>query len=113
MKTQTPAEGILQTRDWEDTKTYLVPCDCCGSDCVHNVWVSADGPGTISVTIYNKLKTKWWQFNRWQLVWRLLTTGYVEYEADILMSEQQALNYAETLKSAIKDVRTFKKLTKK
>lgn len=113
MKIQKPAEGILMSRDYGDTKTYIVPCDCCGSDCVHNVWVSADGPGTISVTIYNKLKTKWWKFNRFQLIWTLLTKGYIEYEADILMTEQQALNYAETLKSAIKDVEEFKKAKKK
>ena len=109
MKSQTPAQGILLTRDYGDTKTYLVPCDCCGSDCAHNVWVSADVLGTISVTIYNKLKTKWWKFNRIQIIWTLLTKGYVEYEADILMTEQQALNYAETLKTAIKDVEEFRK----
>jgi hypothetical protein len=34
--------------------------------------------------------------------------GYVEYEASIIMSEQQALNYAETLKSAIIDVKQFR-----
>jgi hypothetical protein len=38
----------------------------------------------------------------------LLTKGYVEYEANIIMTEQQALNYAETLKKAIKDVSAFK-----
>ena len=39
----------------------------------------------------------------------LLIKGYIEYEASIIMSEQQALNYSETLRSAIKDVKEFKK----
>ena len=51
--------------------------------------------------------------NRWQHIWKLLTTGYIKYKASIIMSEQQAVNYAETLKSAVKDVKTFKKPTKK
>jgi hypothetical protein len=109
MKPQKPAEGILMSNDFGNTKTYIVTCDCCRSDCVHNVWVESDGSGTVSVTIYNKLKTRWWESSRWTLAWRLLTQGYLEYEADIMMSEQQALNYADTLKSAIKDVKKFKR----
>ena len=54
-------------------------------------------------------KSKWWSLNRWQTIWILLTKGYVEHEANIIMTEQQALNYAETLKKAIKDVSAFKK----
>jgi hypothetical protein len=42
----------------------------------------------------------------------LLTKGYIEYEASIIMSQQQALNYADTLKSAVKDVETFRKQKK-
>ena len=112
MKAQTPAEGILQTRDWGNSKSYTVTCECCGGDCAHNVWVEADETG-VTVNTYTEQKTNFWSMNRWQHIWKLLTTGCIEYEASIIMSEQQALNYAETLKSAIKDVRTFKKLTKK
>ena len=36
------------------------------------------------------------------------TQGYVEYEASVIMTEQQALNYAETLRSAINDVKEFR-----
>jgi hypothetical protein len=36
------------------------------------------------------------------------TKGYVKCETVITMTEQQALNYAETLKSAVKDVKEFK-----
>jgi hypothetical protein len=107
MKPQTPAEGILLRKDFGDAKSYNVQCECCGSDCEHNVWVEADSAG-VTVTTYTQQKTKWWEFTRWRIIWTMLTKGYVEYEASIIMSEQQALNYAEVLKSASKDVVNFK-----
>ena len=112
MKAQTPAKGILLRKDWGDSKSYTVTCGCCGSDCAHNVWIEADDSG-VTVNTYTEQKTNFWSMNRWQLIWKLLTTGYVKYEASIIMSEQQAVNYADTLKSAVKDVKTFKKPTKK
>jgi hypothetical protein len=112
MKAQTPAKGILLRKDWGDAKSYTVACECCGSDCAHNVWIEADETG-VTVNTYTEQKTNFWSMNRWQLIWKLLTTGYVKYEASIIMSEQQAVNYADTLKSAVKDVKTFKKPTKK
>jgi hypothetical protein len=42
--------------------------------------------------------------NRWQKIWCLLTRGYIEYETSIIMSEQQALNYAATLEKAVADL---------
>ena len=108
MNYQIPAEGILKQGDWGDSKMYIVQCTCCGSDCEHNVWVEAEGTG-VTVTTYAKQKTKWWELNRFQIIWRLLTRGYVEYEASIIMTKQQALNYAETLKLAITDVEDFRK----
>lgn len=108
MKTQKPAEGVLIRKDFGDAKSYTVPCECCGSDCEHNVWVEADETG-VSVTTYTQQKTKWWELSRWQIIWRLLTKGYVEYEASIIMTRQQALNYAGILNSAIVDVEVFRK----
>jgi len=108
VKPQTPAEGVLIRKDFGDAKSYSVPCECCGSDCEHNVWVEADETG-VAVTTYTQQKTKWWELNRWQVIWRLLTKGYVEYEASIIMTRQQALNYASVLNSAIVDVEVFRK----
>jgi hypothetical protein len=108
MEKQTPAEGILKRNDWGDCKSYNVACSCCGSDCEHNVWIEVDDTG-VCVTTYTKQKTNWWSSNRFKIIWTLLTKGYVEYEASIIMTDQQAFNYAETLKSAIEDVKMFKK----
>jgi hypothetical protein len=46
---------------------------------------------------------------RLKLTWTVWTKGYIKTESTIAMTEQQALNYAETLKSAIQDVKDFKK----
>jgi len=104
---QTPAEGILKRNDWGYSKLYNVPCSCGGDNCHHDVWIEAEDTG-VTVTTYTQQKSKWWSLNRFQIIWTLLTKGYIEYEASITMTEQQTLNYAETLKSAIVDVKKFK-----
>ena len=111
MKAEKPAEGILKRHDYGDAKTYSVPCSCGCENGTHNVWVESDITG-VSVTTYQKLTTQWWKFNRWQKIWTLLTKGYIEVEACTIMSQQQALNYAETLRSATKDVDAFRKASK-
>ena len=111
MQAQKPAEGILKRNDWGDTKTYSVTCDCGCNDHTHNVWVEADNTG-VTVNTYTMQKTNFWSMTRWQHMWKLLTTGYVELESSNIMSAQQALNYAETLKSAVKDVGIFQKSLK-
>ena len=107
MKAQTPAEGILLHKDFGDAKFYTVPCDCGDTNHTHNVCIESDETG-VTVTTYTQQKTKWWELNRWQVIWTLLTKGYVEYEASLIMTGQQALNYSETLKKATKDVDIFR-----
>jgi hypothetical protein len=107
MKSQTPAEGILINREYGDAKHYTLTCECCNTDCAHNVWVEAEDTG-ITVTTYTQQKTRWWDQSRWRTIWTLLTQGYVEYEASIIMTQQQALNYAQVLQSAVADVEQFR-----
>jgi hypothetical protein len=107
IQAQLPAVGILKRNDWGDTKTYTVPCSCCSHECEHSVWVKADDNG-VTVTTYTKQKTKWWSQSRWKTIWTLITRGYVEYQADIIMTQQQAVNYAATLNSAVDDVAEFR-----
>ena len=107
LKPQTPASGILKRSSWGDTTTYQIVCECHDADHDHHVWVEADNTG-VTVTTYTTQKSQWWSLNRWRTIWILLTQGYVKYEANIIMTEQQALNYAETLKKAIHDVKSIK-----
>ena len=107
MTPQVPAEGIMKTNDWGDSKVYRVTCNCGASNHDHHVWVEADDH-EVSVTIYTTNKTNFWSKTRWYHIWTLLTKGYIDSESTVIMDRQQALNYAETLKSAIEDVNTFR-----
>ena len=107
MNIQTPAEGVLLRKDYGDAKIYNIVCECGDCDHSHEVWVEAEDHG-ITVTIYTQQKTKWWQSNRWKIIWTLLTKGYVERESVLIMSEQQALNYANVLSTAVTDVKVFR-----
>ena len=107
MKAQIPAEGILKTNDWGDSRVYKVVCNCGDYDHSHNVWVEADDH-EVSVTVYTTVKTNFWSKTRWQHIWTLLSKGYVDCETTVSMTEQQAINYAETLKSAVDDVKKFR-----
>lgn len=108
MKAQTPAEGILKTHDFGNSKWYQVVCGCGQSDHSLSVEVEAEDVG-VSVNTYVTVKSPFWSMNRFKQIWLLLTRGYLEHESTIVMTEQQALNYAETIKSAIQDVKDFKK----
>jgi hypothetical protein len=136
MKAQLPAEGILKTHDWGDSKVYKVVCDCGQSDHEHNVWIEADECG-VNVNIYTTVKTDCWSEelkpkydidNVWlqEVEWYLKglynslarklkltksiwSKGYVDFETTISMNEQAALNYSTTLKNAIADVKEFRK----
>jgi hypothetical protein len=103
MTPETPAEGILKLKEFEDATIYQVVCECGADDHDHTVWVETDS-NSITVTTYTKQKSKFWEQSRWRTVWTLLTRGYVEYEASIIMTQQQALNYAATLEQAVADL---------
>ena len=112
MEVETPAEGILKTNDWGNSKSYHVVCDCGSADHHHDLWVEADDYD-ITVSIYTTVKSPWWALNRWQQIWKLLTQGYLEHETVLSMSRQTALNYAKTLERAIIEVETFRNQRKK
>ena len=107
MTIQVPAEGIMKTNDWGDSKVYRIACNCGDENHNHNMWVEADDCD-ISVTIYTTGKTNYWSKTRWYHIWTLLTKGYIDRESTVCLTKQQALNYAETLKSAIEDLEAFR-----
>lgn len=136
MKAQTPAQGIMMTGDYGNSKFYKVVCGCGQPDHSLDFEVESDETG-VTVNTYATVKTDYWSesikkrydidnpylqeldwalkdiwnglITRIKLTWTVWTKGYVKCETVIAMSEQQALNYAETLKSAIQDVKDFKK----
>jgi hypothetical protein len=136
MKKEVPAEGILKRGDFGDSKFYQVVCGCGQEYHDHNVEVEASDTG-VNVNVYMCVKTDYWSeliekrydidstwqqefdwfwkdfvnglIRRLKVTWELWTTGAVTAHSTIAMTEQQALNYAETLKTAIEDVKNFKK----
>jgi hypothetical protein len=136
MKAQAPAKGILMTNDFGNSKWYQVICGCGQPDHTLTVEVEADEMG-VNVNTYATVKTNYWSetvekrydidnpwlqefdwawkglvngiVNRLKLTWSIWVNGYIKCETTALMSKQQTLNYAETLKQAIKDVEEFEK----
>lgn len=111
MKAQKPAEGILKTGDFGDSMFYHIHCECGNEDCSHELEVEADEL-SVQIHIYHTQHTKWWHRNRWGQIWQILTKGYSEMQTTLVLNEQAALNYAETLKQAVKDVKTFRETRK-
>lgn len=135
MKAQTPAEGILKSNDWGDTKSYHIVCTCGCDDHTINLVVEADD-SHVTVMHYTTQSTDFWSEavkprydidNDWLqefdwfwkglvngLVLRLRLTkdiwfkGQAKFESTTIMTEQQALNYAETLKSAVADCKKIR-----
>lgn len=135
MSAQTPAEGIMKVGEYGDAKFYKVACQCGSPDHDIDFEVEAEDPN-VNVNIYVKVKTDHWTeavkkrydidnpylqeldwtvkdiingfVSRLKLTWRVWTQGYLKTEVTVAMTEQQALNYAETLKSAVNDVKSFK-----
>lgn len=107
MTPEKPAQGIMKTSEWGDSKWYHVRCDCGNDDCSHEVNVEADDYG-VQVHVYVKNHTRWWKKNRWQQIWQILAKGYAEMETTIVLDEQTALNYAAALNSAVADVKQSK-----
>lgn len=135
LKPENAVEGIMKTGEFGDAKFYKVACQCGSPDHDINFEVEADETG-VNVNTYVSVKTDWWTesvkkrydidnpylqeldwtvkdiwnglITRLKLTWRVWTKGYLKTESTIAMTEQQALNYAETLKSAVKDVKIFR-----
>lgn len=108
MNSQTPAKGVLQVNDWGYSKMYKAVCECGNDDCTHTIDIEAEDTG-VNVTIYTKTKTNFWSKARWLHIWQLLSKGHVEFESVIILDKQVALNYADMLQLAIKDVEEFRK----
>lgn len=108
MKYQQPAEGIVKTGEWTDAKSYRVVCTCGSDSHNHDLFVEADDHH-VTVTLYTTVTSRFWSMTRWKQIWKLLTKGYVEYQAELILTEQQAFNYSETLTQAVKDVEKNRK----
>jgi len=107
IKPQKPAEGILKTTEFGTYKSYYVHCECGSAECAHHVCVEASDID-VTVSFGLTLRSKWYNMNRWKQIWHILTKGHLDVESTIVLNEQSALNYAETLRLAMKDVKQLR-----
>ena len=99
IKEQPAARGIMETDKFDDAIVYKVACACGDNAHEHNVWIEVDSDiKEVSVTVYTKVSNK---YGFWKTMWDLLVLGYIEMETSILMTRQQALNYANSMKTAV------------
>jgi hypothetical protein len=126
----------MKTGEFGDSKFYKVVCGCGQPDHDIDFEVESDETG-VNGNTYITAKTDYWtetvkkRYNidnphlqewdwfwkdivngfvrRLTMTWEIWTHGYIRTQTTIAMSEQQAINYTETLKSAIQDVKNFKK----
>lgn len=131
---QKPAEGIMLSGDYEDTKFFKTTCSCGSDDHTIDISISYEKDvDDIVVEFYSKQKSLYWQKvagwnvykidNTWlfSIVYfiqgfinglghRLKVTkdlwwnGYIEYQSDTIMSKQTALNMSEAIKNTIEEL---------
>lgn len=129
MDAQAPAKGIMEQTGGKDWKMYRVPCSC-GCDNQIDLMVEVDDYN-VSANFYAMTKTTWWKrrfdtdvddqwlvyavkefandwLNRFSVAWTALTQGYVKTEVTVMLSDQQCINFAETLKTAVAELQKIR-----
>ena len=112
MKPQTPALNISKTGEWPDATAYKMACDCHDNDHAVDLWIEVD-PDTelkdITISFHVQTTAPFWEkgFNRFKLIWELLTTGYYKSEHHFILNEQTATNLITIIK---KDLTKFKQI---
>ena len=109
MKYQTPAQGIMQTGDWKDAKSFHIECECTDSNHAVNMWIEVDGDKDIQdvqVGFYVDTWTPFWdtKFNRFKAAWNILVKGINRQEHHILLNKQAALNFAGAITETVKQL---------
>jgi hypothetical protein len=120
----------MRTNDFGDSKYYRVMCDCGYAEHDITFEVEADD-SDVTVHIWTEVKTPYWHeyfkidykenwvlyklkefANRWintaDICWTAIKSGYVRMESTTILKRQTAINFADTLVSAVKDVEEFR-----
>lgn len=93
--------GITLVKDFGDTSMFKVHCDCGSDHHTHDLFIDYDaGMNITSVQIHVLTKTNWTK--RWSVLWRVLTKGYVEQDVEMILTPEQAENYAKLLRGEIR-----------
>lgn len=118
---QLPVEGVMLLVENGPSRMYKVACKC--GDPAHDITVDIDADDMgVTVHHYAEVATDAWSNTtlinpfRWlwiriRLTFKLWTAGHLTHEAWTVMSERQALNYANTLIEAVNHANRIKQET--
>jgi hypothetical protein len=106
MDTKEPARNIMRTGEWSDADCFRVACDCHHHEHDLDVWIEVDPDDEtrdITVTFYKKLHTPVWEkrFNRFREALRILFTGSTRVAGSIIMKQDVAQNFINTVQASI------------
>mgnify|MGYP000067441800 CR=1 FL=1 len=109
MKLQTPAQGINQTNEWPDAKTYVVSCECSDPEHQLNMWIEVEGDNelqSVQLSFYIDTWTPFWdhKFSRIKAAYNILFKGVMKQEHHIILNKQSAYNLSGTINKAIKEL---------
>jgi len=98
---QEPAEGVLKNSSLSPhLDQYTVQCNCSDPTHSHSVMVDAeDAEGFISVFVAVTSAPDGF-LDRLKEVFKILTTGLIRKEVELLMTPQQSRNYAYVMETA-------------
>jgi hypothetical protein len=109
MKYQKPAQGIMLQGEFSDSKNFKVECDCSSDDHAVYMWIELqrdqDCP-EVEVSFYVTTWTKEFWKNwpaRLRAVYDILFKGVHKQEHHMILNQQSALNFAETIKQTVKE----------
>ena len=105
---QYPAEGISLTKDFGDAKYYEVQCQCWNEDDAIRFEVGFEH-GQIAINHWTTQRVRASNIlGRIKTALTVLFLGTVKYESTTILSEQQALNYADTIYRALREVKEYR-----
>lgn len=116
MITQKPAYGIMQTSDFEHAKAYRICCACHSSDHDVHAWIEVDRDSEdpiasdIQLTFYVTGTTPVWKkgFDRVRYAWNVLIKGHHQEQHELMLTEQAAINLANTITKTVAELQTAK-----
>jgi hypothetical protein len=134
MKAEKPAQGISKKAEFDDAVWYEVDCVCGSPHHYHSVWIERDSETQlITVDITTEVTTDFWTqtvpervgkinlpvvswawqtvayavnetVRRAKIIARVLFKGYIKYDSTVMLTKQQAYNYAKALENAVKEL---------
>lgn len=106
---QTPAEGVMLLKKYDDAHVYHIECECTDSDHSAKMWIEVD-PDTktkdVQLSFYVTTWTPFWDknFSRIRAAYEVLFKGVHRQEHHMLLSKQGALNLAKALEQSVNEL---------